>query len=204
VAAVPDQVPLSRSEQKAMTRRRILDAAGEKFRSAGYDGVGVDGLAKAAGVTSGAFYVHFDSKSDAFGAALAAALDEVNDGIAYLQKTSPKTWWSKFVVFYTGERRRADLAHSCGLQSLAPEVARASADDVEQFEAGLLAIAKTIVSGPVSPRAPRTIEDALVALSVLIGAVTLARGVHDPQLADLIADGACRQLTKPISSKRVP
>ena len=45
---------MSRSEKKQETRQRILDAAGRGFRKGGYDGIGVDGLAKQAGVTSGA------------------------------------------------------------------------------------------------------------------------------------------------------
>jgi TetR/AcrR family transcriptional regulator, transcriptional repressor for nem operon len=193
---------VSRTEQKQQTRNRIVVAAGEKFRSGGYEGVGVDGLAKAAGVTSGAFYVHFDSKSDAFLEALAAALAEVDDGIRSLQETIPKKWWSTFVAFYTGDRRRADLAHSCGLQTLAPEVARASAEAVERFESGLRGIANTIVNGPPAPNAPRTLDEAFVALSVLIGAVTLARAVNNPLLADQIAEAARKQLTKTYRPKR--
>lgn len=186
---------MSRIEQKQQTRNRIVVAAGEKFRSGGFEGVGVDGLAKAAGVTSGAFYVHFDSKSEAFLEALAVALAEVNDGIKSLQESVPKKWWAAFVEFYTGDRRRADLAHSCGLQTLAPEVARASPEAVEQFESGLRGIANTIVNGPSAPHAPRSLDDAFVALSVLIGAVTLARAVNNPRLADQIADAARKQLT---------
>ena len=55
-----------REEQKKLTRQRIVDAAGRGFRRGGYGGIGVDGLAKEAGMTSGAFYVHFDSKKAAF------------------------------------------------------------------------------------------------------------------------------------------
>jgi AcrR family transcriptional regulator len=57
---------VSRSEQKEQTRQRILEAAGRSFRKGGFGGIGVDGLAKEAGLTSGAFYVHFGSKAEAF------------------------------------------------------------------------------------------------------------------------------------------
>jgi TetR/AcrR family transcriptional regulator, transcriptional repressor for nem operon len=186
---------MSRAEQKHQTRQRIAQAAGEQFRSAGFEGVGVDGLAKAAGVTSGAFYVHFASKSDAFLAALSAALDEVNNGILQLQQQDRKNWWTNFVAFYLGDRRRADLAHSCGLQTLAPEVARSNSAAVELFETGLRRIAATIANGPRSRRAPRTIDDALSALGTLIGTVTLTRAVADPSLADTIAATAQHHLT---------
>jgi TetR/AcrR family transcriptional repressor of nem operon len=171
-----------------------MEAAGEQFRGAGYGGTGVDGLARAAGVTSGAFYVHFDSKAAAFRQALQAALDEVDRQIASLQGDRPTSWWAEFVELYTGDRRRAELAHGCGLQILAPEVARCDRAVMEQFESGLRAIATTIAGGPPAKRAPRTADEALTALSLLIGAVTLARAVADPHLADQIADAACRSL----------
>jgi TetR/AcrR family transcriptional repressor of nem operon len=41
-------------------RERLVEAAGRGF------GAGVDALAKGAGLTSGAFYAHFDSKAEAF------------------------------------------------------------------------------------------------------------------------------------------
>ena len=66
---------------KAETRRKIIDAAGRGFRKHGYAGIGVDGLAKSAGVTSGAFYAHLGSKNGAFEVALEAGLDEVIEGV---------------------------------------------------------------------------------------------------------------------------
>jgi AcrR family transcriptional regulator len=64
------------------TRKRIINAASQGFRSNGYagigvDGIGVDGIAKEAGVTSGAFYAHLGSKDGAFQATLSVGLYEV-------------------------------------------------------------------------------------------------------------------------------
>ena len=47
-------------------RERLVEAAGRGFRTGGFGGAGVDALAKGAGLTSGAFYAHFDSKAEAF------------------------------------------------------------------------------------------------------------------------------------------
>ena len=73
------------ADQKEKTRQKMLEAAGRGFRKYGYAGIGVDGLAKAAGVTSGAFYSHFGSKDGAFEVALIAGLDEVIEGIPKFQ-----------------------------------------------------------------------------------------------------------------------
>lgn len=43
--------------------RRLLDAALAAFEAEGYDGASVTGVARAAGVTTGALYHHFGSKA---------------------------------------------------------------------------------------------------------------------------------------------
>ena len=59
---------------KEETRRKVLDSASKSFRKHGYAGIGVDYLAKSAGVTSGAIYSHFGSKEGAFDEVLAEGL----------------------------------------------------------------------------------------------------------------------------------
>jgi AcrR family transcriptional regulator len=178
---------MARSEQKRETRQRILDAAARGFRKGGFGGLGVDGLAREAGVTSGAFYVHFKSKADAFRESVAQGVAEVERGMRHFQTTAPKTWWSEFVRFYLGAKRKCELAESCGLQSLASEVARADAASRKVFTAELIKVAQVIADGPRPSDAPATAEGAYIALSTLIGAVTLTRAVDDASLANGIA-----------------
>ena len=52
----------STKEQADANRRRIVAAAGNLFRSRGYDAVGIADVMKAAGMTQGGFYKHFASK----------------------------------------------------------------------------------------------------------------------------------------------
>lgn len=181
---------MSRHEQKAQTRQRIVEAAGRSFRKGGFGGIGVDGLAKEAGVTSGAFYVHFDSKTGAFREAVAHGMADLKAAIKHHQVTHGHAWWEAFVRFYLGVKRRCDLSESCSLQSLSPEVARAEPGAREAFGQSLRDVALTIVEGPKSPKMPRDVDDAFAALSSLVGAVTLARAVGSEQLADAIAASA--------------
>src|SRR5690348_13948624 len=51
-------------EHKEATRRRIIDTAGRRFKQDGIDGSGIATLMADAGLTNGAFYVHFASKDD--------------------------------------------------------------------------------------------------------------------------------------------
>jgi TetR/AcrR family transcriptional repressor of nem operon len=185
---------MARNEQKALTRQRILEAAGRSFRKGGFGGVGVDGLSKEAGVTSGAFYTHFDSKSAAFREAVKQGVLDVTHAIEQLQRNHESQWWSVFVRFYLGEKRKCDLGESCGLQSLSSEVARADDAARAAFKEELMKVATVIATGPQSSGAPRTIADAYGALGTLIGAVTLARAVNDPAITKQIVDNAEKTL----------
>src|ERR687897_2181950 len=51
-------------DQKQATRRRIVQAAGRRFKRDGIDGAGVATVMSDAGLTNGAFYAHFESKED--------------------------------------------------------------------------------------------------------------------------------------------
>jgi AcrR family transcriptional regulator len=138
---------VNRDEQKAQTRGRIVQAAMRGFRRGGFGGLGVDGLAREAGVTSGAFYVHFDSKAAAFEAAVAQAMSELRDGLLACQAAQGKAWWPAFVRFYLGDRRTCELGDSCGLQSLSPEVARAGEPARRAFERGLDEVVQAMLRG---------------------------------------------------------
>ncbi len=55
-----------RTQQKAATRRRLLDAAQAVFARKGYHGASVDEIAREAGATTGALYANFAGKEDLF------------------------------------------------------------------------------------------------------------------------------------------
>lgn len=58
--------PSLRDEQRALTRRRLLDAAEAIFSRRGYHGASVDEIAREAGATTGALYSNFAGKEDLF------------------------------------------------------------------------------------------------------------------------------------------
>lgn len=187
---------MSRSEQKEQTRQRVVEAAARGFRSHGYGAIGVDGLAREAGVTSGAFYKHFRSKADAFSEAVRYGMDDLLGGVRHFQQTHGREWWPEFVHFYLNEKRVCGLADSCSLQTLTPELARAGDQPRELFEVRFAMIAEAVVSGPASRGKPGDISEAYVALAALAGAVTFARAVASRELAAGIAKATAEALTR--------
>ena len=174
---------------KDEARSRILNAAGRGFRRLGFGGIGVDGLAKDAGVTSGAFYGHFPSKAEAFKAAAVAGLVQLREAIEDLRASEGEDWLTTFVDFYMSVRRTCDLSESCALQSLTPEVARADHGTRTAYEAELLKVAEAVAHGlPNGPLAARR-KTAWAILAMLSGGVSLARSAADPRTGAQIAAG---------------
>jgi len=176
----------NRADQKEESRLRILKSAGRGFRSLGFGGAGVDGLAKDAEVTSGAFYAHFKSKAAAFREAMTVGLAELKAGIEQTREQLGSRWREGFINFYLGDRRTCDLAESCALQSLSSEVARADDETRQAYETQLCAIIEAVAAGLEGrPKARR--EEATALLAMLVGGVTLARAVQDPAISNDIA-----------------
>src|SRR5204862_3072071 len=74
---------LSREEKKAMTRRKLLDAAATVFARKGFAGASLDDVAEEAGLTKGAVYSNFASKDELIEVLLDTRLDEPQQNIAY-------------------------------------------------------------------------------------------------------------------------
>ena len=181
-----------KSGQKEETHQKMISAADKTFRAHGFHGVGVDGLAKSAGVTSGAFYKHFSSKAKAFDAALETGIDELQQVMLEFKERHGDEWWLPFARFYVQEKRICPPEEACALQSLSAEVMRAGENTRSQFTQQLQKLAK-VVSG--SNRKGDQ-QQVLVKLAMLAGAVTLARSVNDPKLSKQIAEGVLQQFER--------
>lgn len=164
-------------EHKQQARARIVEASGRAFRRHGYGGVGIDGLAKEAGVTSGAFYGHFKSKDLAFREIAIEGLKALKEGIATLQSEHGENWVAPFVDFYLGERRTCDLGESCALQSLTGDVMRADAETRAAYEEALGKVVDQVTKGLVHLPPDMAHQRALALLSLLSGGVTVARSM---------------------------
>jgi AcrR family transcriptional regulator len=73
---------LSRSEAQALTRRRVLDAAGDVFCEKGFRTASLTDVADRAGYTIGAVYSNFASKNELFHALMRERLRMAEQGLA--------------------------------------------------------------------------------------------------------------------------
>tara|TARA_B100001989_G_C24529701_1_gene460885 strand:+ start:628 stop:1203 length:576 start_codon:yes stop_codon:yes gene_type:complete len=158
------------------TRSRITEAVGKGFRKNGYEGIGVDAMAKAAGVTSGAFYAHMGSKKVAFKIALTEGLDEVLSTISKLKENHGKKWLISLVEYYISAEHAADLECGCALASLTSEVARMDEGVCMDYKNRLDKIIE-IISEDLNVRNSESRTLALVFLSMLIGGLNIIRAM---------------------------
>jgi len=164
-------------------RQRLLEAAGRGFRTGGFGGLGVDGLAKDAGLTSGAFYSHFSSKADAFKESLEAGFDFFQGGLAALREAHGERWPEALVDFYFGERMEVPLCEACVLPSLTADVARAGEATRVSYAENLRKLADSVAEGlPSDPARAR----AWVLLALFAGGAGMARAVGDESLREEI------------------
>lgn len=172
---------------KEETRRKVTEAVSRGFRKHGYAGVGVDKLAKDAGVTSGAFYANFGSKSGAFEVALVLGLDEVIEAVPRFQQEHGSAWVLAFVDYYLGKAHREDRECGCAMTALTPEVARADADFRQTFESKMTRIVDLIAHGLAGADAEESRTRAWAMLGILTGGLNLARALHSDAAVEEVA-----------------
>src|SRR5205809_7592078 len=118
-------------DHKQATRRRILEAAGRRFKQDGIDGAGVATLMSDAGLTNGAFYAHFASKEDLVANVLADQLRAQRHSLD--SQPSDRAGLEAFVRSYLSPEHRDQGADGCPSSALLDEIARRPAATRQVF-----------------------------------------------------------------------
>ncbi len=181
--------------QAEENRERILDNAAQLFREHGFDGIGLNDLMQAAGLTRGGFYGHFDSKDDLAAQATRRALAANREQWKRQTDRSLSAW----VKAYLSDTHRDHIGAGCGLVALAGDAARGGPEVREVFGEGVESLVATLqtqmpATDPVGRR-----EQALAMLSTLVGALLLSRAVSDAGLSRELREAARKSLPVHVS-----
>ena len=175
------------ANETAQKRERILDEAARLFRERGFDRVGVAEIMQAAGLTHGAFYAHFASKEALASEALARAFARSEKRL-FRKRHADEDLKQRFVERYLNRAHLNDPGDGCPLVTLGAEVARSDAlqdgftEALEQMIGKMAESFDWTPTDDASGTQPRA--RSIMLLSTAVGALTLARAVNNPQLAN--------------------
>ena len=184
-------------QHKDVTRRRIIDTAGRRFKRDGLDGSGIATLMSDAGLTNGAFYAHFTSKDDLVAAVVSDQLSTQAGAIHDLR--AGRAGLEDFVRGYLTAEHRDDLAAGCPSAALLDEIAR-SRDPVKlAYTAGAAAILDEVTTRltPSDPDSAR--RTALSLFALLVGTMQLARAIADRAESDAVLERGIQPPRSPCS-----
>lgn len=168
-------------EEAAETRKRIVSAAAAEFRERGIVATGLADLMKAAGLTHGGFYKHFESKDQLVAEACAEAVEALIEKLTSAAPGAAATYLSGW--------HRDNPGEGCPLSSIGSELGRSDAKTRAVATDGFLRLVD-VVAGQLAGAPPAARRRAVVAVSTMIGAVTMARVVSDPALSAQILEEA--------------
>jgi len=174
---------------KEAVREKVVKAASTALRRDGLAGVSIPALMKKAGLTHGAFYVHFGSRDELVAEAVQAAAQETASRVLDGDHGGLRA----ILEAYLSPEHVARPADGCVLAALGSEarqqpapVRRAFADVARGFLGHLQASVH-----PAGGSRPLS-DDTLALAARMVGAVVLARLVDDQPLANQILKAAKR------------
>lgn len=173
-------------EHKQVTRQRIIDKAGHRFKQDGIDGSGISTLMSDAGLTNGAFYAHFASKDDLVATVVAEQLRAQVAGYDTLRPGREGV--EDFVRGYLTPEHRDHPGDGCPSAALLDEIGRCGDATKEAYTDGAKAIVEEI-SVRLAPEDPQSARSKAIGLfTMLVGTLQLSRALSERKFADEVLE----------------
>lgn len=179
-------MPLS-PEHKQQTRTKIVETARILFNRHGFEGVSIDQVMKAAGLTRGGFYNHFKTKDALYQEAVSSFL--MGRGAQWraeagINPSDPNAKMARQMIdSYLSTEHLGDIDDQCPMIALPSDVARASPEvqaAYQQLLEGMISLFETGLE--LSGQENR--QKALSLAALCVGGMVLARTLPDSGLAN--------------------
>ncbi|WP_449447968.1 TetR/AcrR family transcriptional regulator [Thermomonas brevis] len=186
----------STTSAKAATHERIVDAAARAIRRNGYSGAGVADIMKDAGLTHGGFYAHFASRQ----AMLAEAADRAGaEAVQSMQRVTagapPQRALHAMLQAYLSDQHLKNIENGCATAALCSELPRQAPEVRSAATRRIKEMIDLVARQLPDWGQPGAHEQALVAVSTMVGALALSRAVDDPRLSQALRDAAIHHFT---------
>jgi TetR/AcrR family transcriptional repressor of nem operon len=185
-------MPRVSREQADINRASIEASSIRLFKERGLDGVSVNDVMGAAGLTHGGFYGHFESKDALAEWACAAAFDaSVANWQALLEQHPEEPAFIAAVAeSYLNQEKRDHPGAACPAWTLGTDVARQSPEKPvrQRYLSGVKRLLDLLCAGAGARRTKQmqreAAREAMCRLSMMVGAMTLSRALNGDPLSD--------------------
>lgn len=189
-------------EVMAQRHDEIISETSKMLRQRGIVGTSLADLMAAAGLTHGGFYKHFDSKDALVAEATERIFAEINARFQErVESQGSKAALIAYVTDYLtlGHVKKPELG--CPIPAFGPDVSREHGAVRGVFTNGIKTNLSLIIEGLSGPMAERK-EKAVELLSLLSGAVAMARATDDEKLSGEIIASARKRANQIIESRK--
>jgi len=169
-----------RPEHRVEIHQEIVKDASRRLRAEGLSGAAVSAVMRDAGLTHGGFYKHFGSKDELVMESLREAFREIGNSLAQAgEQSQPGTAWKAIVKAYLSPEHCDHAECGCPLAALAPELARADKTMKVQILGELMKYKSRMLPFMPGRRAADKERAFVVIISMMLGAVAIARILPD-------------------------
>jgi len=179
------------TEHKQETRERIVRTASRHFRRRGGKGVGIAELMSKLDLTHGGFYKHFNSKEELLVEAIAKAFDETESRFTEaVSKAKPGTELKTLIEYYLSLEHCSNSADGCPMAALASEISRFPRAVRAEIDRAIKRRVKRVAGLLPGATEKERERNCMALLSGLIGTVSVARAVVDPEVRKAVLDAS--------------
>jgi TetR/AcrR family transcriptional regulator, transcriptional repressor for nem operon len=187
------------AEHKAKTRERLLEEAAAAIKVEGPERISIAAIMARAGLTHGGFYVHFGSKEELIAAAIQRMFEVVDRAFQRrIEGLEPAEALAYFIDDYLSARHVDSVSEGCPLPALSADVARLGIEIKAPFSHGFTQLREHLADlfRQLGHQETEAEELATSVYAEMVGALSLARAVQDPDQAAKIRNQCRRSLKR--------
>lgn len=173
-------------QQMALNHEAIVQTSSQLFRARGLNGVSVNDLMAAVGLTHGGFYGHFSSKDELAAIASRKAIDDSRIRWEEISSQPDRHNLRTLVELYLSPEHRDRMEDGCTITALASDVARENSENpvCEVYLCGVRSMLERLESLSDIADDEQRRQHTLAQFAMLSGALALARATAGDKISD--------------------
>ena len=177
-------------EHRARTKASIINTARKQFNLNGFDGVSIDHIMKAAGLSRGGFYHHFKDKEQLFAAAVDSFCSDLSNVTDAETDLAGHALIKALINGYLNDTQLTPDEGNCPMIAVPSDVSRRGTEVKQSYQRVLETMLDLFQGNLDFPSEQRSREVALTLCMITVGGMVLARAIDDNELQDELIEVA--------------